>query len=130
MMDELTNVRRVRDREEFLILRQDVRMFGYTLGSNMSVLGEAIRNPGQWVAIEPEMIGSHNIKAKYRAQVIKLTGLIERLELKDIELKSSGDLVYVRSVNYGWVLKEAEVEPVREVCYADRAKIIRKGSTL
>lgn len=129
-MGELSNIRPVRDRDEFLMLRQDARMFGYTLGSNMVVLGQAIADPGRWVVVEREMIGNSNIAAKYRAQVIKLTRLVERLELRNIELKSEGDLISVRSTNYGWVLKEAEVEPVREVRHANSATIIRKGSAI
>lgn len=133
-MRRIQNVRPVRDREEFQIRRQDVRMSGFTLGSNLMVLGEALADPGDWKLITPEIIGTDRIMQKYRAQLTKLSNLIDRLKLEHMEFKSDGDLVFIRSVNFGWVLKDEpkgeQVEPVREVYNADRAKIIRKGSAV
>jgi hypothetical protein len=131
---ELQNIRPVRDREEFQVRRQDVRMSGFTLGSHMMVLGEALADPGDWKLVVPETLGTDRYMPKYRSQLTKLSNLIEKFRLEKIEFKSDGDLVYIRSMNFGWLLKDTpkgdDVEPVREVYNADRATIIRKGSAI
>ena len=133
-MRRMQNVRPVRDREEFQLRRQDIRMSGFTLGSNLAVLGEALADPGDWKLVVPELIGTDRLMPKYRAQLTKLSNLIDRLKLEHMEFRSEGDLVYIRSVNFGWVMKDEpkgeQGEPIREVYNADRATIIRKGSAI
>jgi hypothetical protein len=81
-MRRIENVRPVRDREEFQLRRQDVRMSGFTLGSNLMVLGEALADPGAWKLVTPEQIGTDRYLHKYRTQMTKLSNMIDKLKLE------------------------------------------------